>query len=337
MVALGTSLTWGDGLKEEATFRYEVAEWLTEMTGRPVQLTTFAHSAAYLGEPPQGVIVAPNPAPTVGAINWNIPSVDDQIACAASQYALSSANLVILDGCINEINAYLIVAPWEKAADLKSDVKKYCGSTMESTLLKIKASFPVATVVVVGYYPLISSQSSVFGLKGSQRLEKHLEKTYKRKYPNFAQPRTSKSRSEQNSDMITNSELFYDQSKQSITDAVIAVGGGGKGRFFFAGLPEVQVGGTLTVDPQFAYGAPQTHQWMLPVRFLWWVFYKDDDYWHRYKLCGEYVAAGLERVECEMNAGFHPNVQGADIYAKSIEAVISPDVIKGWSSNGSNP
>jgi hypothetical protein len=328
VVALGTSLTWGDGVKQPDTFRYKVADWITQQTGRPVQLTTFAHSAAILADPPPGVAVGPNPAPTIGDINSAVPSVDDQIACATDQYSLASASLVILDGCINEVNAYLIVAPWESTSELRANTRKYCGGVMQTTLGKIKASFPNATVIVVGYYPLVSSKSSVFGFSSSRRLRSHLEKTYRVTHPNFAVPRTSLSRAKQDNIMVDNSEVFYQESKQGLKGAVDATNGNGPPRFLFAGLAEKP--GTTTIDPDFAYGAPHTHEWLLPFRFLWWVFNPDDKYRYRYPLCERYVPAALERLECEMNAGFHPNRIGSDAYAQGIESAIPAVTLSGW-------
>jgi hypothetical protein len=45
MIAFGTSLMWDKGLKDPHSFRYLVAEWVVEKTGRPAALTTFAHSS----------------------------------------------------------------------------------------------------------------------------------------------------------------------------------------------------------------------------------------------------------------------------------------------------
>lgn len=80
VIAFGTSLMWGNGLKERDTFRYLVADWLATNTSRAVLLTTYAHSAAVLkdaGDEPM------NPAPTIGDLNNAVPSVDQQIECAA--------------------------------------------------------------------------------------------------------------------------------------------------------------------------------------------------------------------------------------------------------------
>jgi hypothetical protein len=79
------------------------------------------------------------------------------------------------------------------------------------------------------------------------------------------QPRT---RQEERNMMVANSEGFYQQSKSALKRAVNNVNDENEPRVFFATLPEVSNGiGLPTVDPLFAYGAPQKHEWMIPVRF----------------------------------------------------------------------
>jgi hypothetical protein len=94
------------------------------------------------------------------------------------------------------------------------------------------------------------------------------------------------------------------------------------------------------MDPLFAYGAPLRHQWMISFRFLHFsAFYKDEKYWFRQPLCEKYVPADdipgvINRLVCQTNPAFHPDVEGAEVYAKSIEAVIPVSVVpledEGW-------
>jgi hypothetical protein len=331
VVALGTSLTWGDGLRQTETYRYLVADWLAAQTARPVQLTTFAHSMAILGDPPQGISVPPNPAPQIGDINSYVPNLDDQITCATTKYALSNADLVILDGCINEVDAVLIVAPWEPTTTLKENTETYCRTGMQATLDKVKASFPSAIVVLVGYYPLITPKSSVFGFGGSHRLASYAKKEYRMQHSDFKVPSdTHFSRKAEHNIMIENSRVFYQTSKQDFIDDIKTENGSRAGRFFFAKLPEMQIGNESTVDPDWAYGAPKTHLWMLPLNIFGLVFYKDDKYWFRYHLCEKYIVNLGDPFVCESNAGFHPKPVGAATYAQSIESVIPSASIKTW-------
>jgi hypothetical protein len=102
-------------------------------------------------------------------------------------------------------------------------------------------------------------------------------------------------------------------------------------------MPEpAMVNGQPTMDQRFAYGAPLGHQWMISFRFLhFWAFYKDEKYWFRQPLCDKYVPADdipglIDRTVCQTNPAFHPNAEGAEVYARSIEAVIPGSAVSKW-------
>jgi hypothetical protein len=331
VVAFGSSITWGDGLHPEHTFRYSVADWLAKTTGHPVQLWTFAHSAAYLAAVPnQGMI---SPDPLNGALNGNYPSVDKQIDCAVgNQHSLGSADLVLMDGCINEVNPFAIAAPWTTRDQIETDTDKYCGEPMKTVLGKILTNFNSATVVVVGYYPIVSSKSSAFGFGGTRRLAKYAEKAAPAETKRLARPANAPhlSRAAERNSMSDNSEAFYQHSKKAITAAVDYVNSSHPGRAFYAGLPEIQVGYVQTIDPTFAYGAPNTHEWKLPVAFLWWVINPDEEFKRRNVACQADYPLGIERLVCQSNAGFHPKVIGENAYTSSIESVIPASVVAAW-------
>jgi hypothetical protein len=71
VVTFGTSVTWGDELHEEHTFRYGVSDWLARTTGRTVNLWTFAHSASYLKTVANQGDSSPDPGN--GALKGNNP------------------------------------------------------------------------------------------------------------------------------------------------------------------------------------------------------------------------------------------------------------------------
>jgi hypothetical protein len=331
---------WGDGLKPGETFRSQVAFWVSSQTGRPVQVETFAHSAAHLitgslqSNPETDISAILHAPPDIGDINTPLPSVDQQIDCAAGIKGLSNSDLILVEGCINDVGAESIVYPWTNTEQLIKATDENCGPNMQHELEKISQLFPHAIVVVVGYYPLVSSRSSIFGFSSTRRLAKHATKVHTGRHPEAAkQPRPSHSRRQEHDIMVDNSEQFYQHSKTAINDAIKAVNKtAGQTRFFFANLPEVPTRkGTFTVDPLFAYGAPDKHEWMLPFRFLFfWAFYKDAEYWHRQSLCKKYVHSAVERLVCDSNPAFHPNLPGAKTYAKSIKAAIPAAVLASW-------
>lgn len=185
VIAFGTSLTWGDGLKEESTYRYLVASYVAQQTKRTVAMWTFAHSAAYLTDASDAGTLALSAAPSKGDLNGSIPAVepvsgqadDGQADCALKRKdSLQDADLILLDGCINEVNAVSIVAPWTKQIEAKT--QKYCQS-MQPVLGKLVASFPKATIMVVNYYPIVSNSSTILGYHQTHRLAKYSAKVLK--------------------------------------------------------------------------------------------------------------------------------------------------------------
>lgn len=334
VVAFGSSVTWGDGLHFEHTFRYGVSDWLAKLTGKPVELWTFAHSSAYLAPVPgQGTY---SPDPSNGALNGNYPAVTQQADCAAGPHALGNADLVLLDGCINEVNAVAIVAPWTPLTQIKSDTEKYCGAPMQTALKQIAGQFPSAVVVVVGYWPIISPKSTVFGPGGTNQVASWAEKAAQSRTTGVPKPPSGTaavrgmSREAKRNAMAENSEAFYQISKAAIQKAVKVVSASYPSRIFFAGLPEISYGNTQTVDPDYAYGAPKTHEWYLPVPFLWWVIHPDEEYRRRNIACLADYPFGADRLVCQSNAGFHPNVAGEQEYIKAIEAAIPQPSITRW-------
>ena len=338
VLAFGTSVMWGDGLKPADTFRYLVADWVTAQAGRPVQLTTFAHSAALLLLPIPGSSITPNPAPSIGDLNNALPSVDDQIECAANDEGFRRAELVLIEGCINEVGAESIVYPWTSTGKLRDSTNLHCGDPFFTELRKIRQYFPKATVVVIGYYPLVSAKSSTFGFSGTRRLASHAKKVYGKNHAvSVQQHQKRRPRKEEHEVLVENSEAFYQNSKKSLITAVSRANASGDTAIFFAQMPEPAiVNGQPTMDPLFAYGAPLRHEWMISFRFLhFWALYKDEKYWFRQPLCEKYVSAddlpgAIDRLVCQTNPAFHPNVEGAKVYAKSVESVIPISTISEW-------
>ena len=133
VIAFGTSLTRGYGLKEESTYRYLVASYVEKNTERTISTRTFAHSAAYLTDASDAGTLALSAAPSKGDLNGTIPAVEPasgqadegQADCALKRKdSLQNADLILLDGCINEVNAVLIVAPWTKPEDISKPIPK---------------------------------------------------------------------------------------------------------------------------------------------------------------------------------------------------------------------
>jgi hypothetical protein len=112
IVTLGDSVVWGDGNLERNKFSVKLARDLANATGRATTVVEYAHSGARL-------VSADDPAslvPTDGSVyqmdlNSQRPTTAEQADCAASRD--SDAEVVLLDGCINEVGATKIALPSE--------------------------------------------------------------------------------------------------------------------------------------------------------------------------------------------------------------------------------
>lgn len=78
-----------------------------------------------------------------------------------------------MEGCINDVGAESIVYPWTQSADLHNSTLANCGRRFYDELEKAHRYFPSAVIVVVGYFRIVSENSSAFGLTGTRRLASH--------------------------------------------------------------------------------------------------------------------------------------------------------------------
>jgi hypothetical protein len=86
-------------------------------------------------------------------------------------------------------------------------------------------------------------------------------------------------------------------------------------RFFLAAVDN---------KPEFGYGAPKTHEWRLPVHFLFWTIHPDGMYEERARLCKKHYGNDpVAEEECRVNAMAHPNVPGAEAYADKINYMLN--------------
>src|SRR4030095_1169129 len=155
MLVLGDSITWGQGLKKDHKAWYQVKLWLEKQTGRPVVERVEAHSGAVIDGGPTREIKIPNDA----EVNLGFPSIYDEVDNALRSYSdASSVELVLVNGCGNDVGTENFLNA-ENAEELNRMTEQKCRPLMESLLRKITTSFPVAQVIVVGYYPFFSENT----------------------------------------------------------------------------------------------------------------------------------------------------------------------------------
>ena len=158
LLVLGDSIAWGQGLREEHKAWYLVKTWLENNSGRPVRQRVEAHSGAVIGSVGDS---AGNPVPALdGEVNRGLPSVNDQIDNALRSYTdPAKVDLVIVDGCINDLDARRLLNAVNTPEGIREAAQQKCGPPMEALLSRIAGKFPSAHVIVTGYYPILSERT----------------------------------------------------------------------------------------------------------------------------------------------------------------------------------
>jgi len=336
IVTFGDSAMWGNGDKPEHKIAYLVGQSVANETQRTVLVDAFAHSAARLKrvDPDKGQLLPLDPVTNqpLSDLDAERPTTVEQADCAAVND--SDAEIVLLDGCINEVGATNIALPIfpflnnTSPAQIQERVYADCGEPMKVALNHVKKSFPHATIVVLNYWLVVSSKSSPVGVKNAVKQQMKLEKT---EGGRELTPESVESRKQKWWD---NSERFLNTSQACFIWAIACANGSIQGAL--CELPEATDDPThpqecpsapaaptgsarvflATVPgddrPEYAYGGKEKHIWSVPFHFLFWSR-EDEMYGPRVKLCKQFALPG--DTDCKVNPTAHPNVKGASFYA----------------------
>ena len=326
MLVLGDSITWGQGLKDEHKAWHQVKSWLKKTTGRDVRERVEAHSGAVIGS--EEATPAKSSASIDGEINRAWPSVNNQVDAALKSYTdPAQVDLVLVDGCINDVDARRLLNAFNTPDDIQQAAEAKCGALVESLLQRIAASFPNAHVIVTGYFPIVSEETS------NDFLMKAL---VKRLYtPAAAAPRLNSK--ERRARLIAISKEWYQASSHWLEVAAIKVDAqqaakGSRRRVLFA---------PVTFLPEHSFRARDARLWGFDASFLRKVLIvltlgkvglrtNDDRRNQRDVSCKEVFKAPLGETKdqkrfresrlalCRVAAIGHPNREGAAMYAEAI-------------------
>jgi hypothetical protein len=359
MLAFGDSAMWGNGLKPNFKYVSMVAQYVSDQTGREVKFVTYAHSGATLAKEDDGCYepIRDTDKRPPGDLNAALPTVLKQEATAARDHP--GAELVLLDGCINDVDAVRVAWPFPFSRLTPKEVThlthERCADDMRKLLENTKGHFKLATVIVSDYWLIISDKSRWYGLvmqkggrlksftpeeqalykepKGLLDTEFEIEQKFHEdatKPSDRSDPRALFQR------WSANSYAFLNTSEQCFDWAVASVDGKNPG----ANDPHatqcpktsrvdpqrvtdtVQTFlATVSTDPDFSYGAGDRKRvWSVPD-----VGPEDQMYDERRKLCeshyDEVKFLGQLSI-CYVNPTAHPNVPGADAYRESISDIL---------------
>jgi hypothetical protein len=170
MLVVGDSFIWGQGLREEDKFYYLVKEWLQReifQNTRRVNLKVKAHSGAkiYLQESQLEKMRKAGEDPEkfhYPEADISFPSITFQVDAARREYENpESVKLVMMSGGITDLVVGNTVNPFLRESKMREIIHKYSHAAMTNLLEKISNNFPQAYIVVVGYFPIVSTRSDV--------------------------------------------------------------------------------------------------------------------------------------------------------------------------------
>ena len=334
MLVLGDSIMWGQGLRNEDKFWWRVKNWLQDKTGREVKEKIEAHSGALIATSPD---LEPLFASRDGEVNLITPTINDQIDDAKNYYGdTSKVDLVLVDGCINDVDVRNLLDASTSLTALDQKIKDNCGQRMQPLLQRITTEFPNAHVVVTSYYRIISSKSA------NNSFTRLLVKKLTTQTPESRKLTDREMRDK----LIAISKLWYESSTKSLKEAVAATNAeleknSSRQRVLFA---------EIDFSPEHAFSAPDTLLWnfkfgstnlsglrkAIVVLTFGTAAYKPDDEVRetRTKSCKETyrrprngkaeTKAEKERREvselaCRYASLGHPNKMGALIYTEAIK------------------
>ncbi len=327
VVVLGDSVAWGQGLAEGHKFSNLVARALEAELGTPVRVVVTAHSGANV-RPPVGWSLGDEERLTPGEMPNTYPTIQRQIDLAAARFAPNApVDLVLVDGCINDLGVMTILNPTHSANKIQSDTSTVCGLPVVQLLQGVGTRFPSARIVMTGYFPMVSNASDLTAVgallatvgvaagAGSAALGiPVLNPTTGAIVGVGITEATHKL-------AAMNAQAFHVTSTRTLAQSARTANLSLGGRVSFACTP---------FSPANAYAAPQTWLWLAPTGGTT----NDEVTLSRHQDCArdDYLAlAGApigsmapSRLNCMAASIGHPNLLGAKAYANAIQKEINP-------------
>ncbi len=343
MLVLGDSIMWGQGLADDRKFYYFIEKWLGQQTQRKIANRVEAHSGATIVIPDN---IEKYPRDRVQAYNQEInistPTVDQQVRNSRRYYIErgidpGEVELILINGGLNDLSIAKLLNPLTKETWINSEARNVIARNMLKLLEDTCAAFPKARVMVVGYYPLVSSDTNpddlcrlmrdVLGLTLFGKFIKWLLKllVIKGKWENVCSTEKVQTKlrelvtelSCQSDAWCRESDLFTQAAVDSVNKTHPLQGSGGA-----AGLRAAFVKAPFTT--QNAYGASNTFLWrLLPGTGIDQLLKTDDQLFgvrREYCDCPVVKLAFVHNQACRVAGTGHPNLLGAKAYGDAIQA-----------------
>jgi len=290
MAVLGDSVMWGLGLREEEKASTRVQNWLSQGQGRRVHRRVYAHN---------GATVYPTNQPfslVSGEVILSDPAILRQAQCVDNP---EKVQLILVDGCANDVNPANVLNPTVDGGWLRTRINEICRLAVQELLEKIVMRFPKAYVVLTGYYPIMSGETSFF--EGARLLQEFglgevSFVAFGALLPGMAQRST----------------IWADSMDQVLADVATVVNGRTKTEQYSNGRIAFAPAGFTQAN---AIGAWQSFLWSVPS--LAFPGSVDDMYEPRSRDCLQHFTRFDDQTVCIKSAAGHPNPKGAATYAQA--------------------
>jgi len=322
IVAVGDSVMWGQGLADNSKFVTQVRQRLQGALGKNVRLFLFARSGAEFGEKPYPAQFPLNDenqavqelAASYGEIPRTLPSILHQaLTVAPGQVAPDDVDLVLMDGCINDVGLMKILDPTMSEAAISARTQHLCGpDTMNERLARVHGTFRNAKILLTGYFPIVSNQSDMTAVVA---LMTNLGALSAAAAPLLGLPvdpvtgaivGLAASQALRQS-AISHSTVFFTTSSSALMTAAVGSNQALSGnRIRFVPIP---------FAPQNAYAAPDTWLWLVPTPGVPISNAEDEVFQQRLRACQSVPNMPATCIPASMG---HPNVKGAQAYADAI-------------------
>ena len=337
MAVIGDSIAWGNGLNKTNKYPYLLADWLEAQLNRPVDVMVYAHSgAAISGSGESCKTIDQN-------LNSGCPTLMDQARNIKNK---DDVDLILVSGGINDVGIGNILdanTPAETINSLSESIREPMTNLLIYLLEETNAK-----IIVTGYYPIITEDSTVKiqdrAVAGALALtsKKTISQSENVLISAISDPTAAKVEAAwylldgsynnainlltQDAKLRTNSDTFYTGSSDSLKKAVQEADKG-QNRIKF-------------IDPLFerknSYRASNSFLWELNSDLKT----NDFQYQERAELVEKTYALDLnpldldliKQAENKINPIAHPNRKGAAKYADAIKAAIQPKGLE-WLQN----
>lgn len=309
LAALGDSAMWGNGLRESDKFSTLVARQIEQETGQKVIRLVYAVSGAQIVPTEDAGICT---EPCFGEVPTGVTPITVQ---AHMMQHPELMDLILLDGCGNDVGIPAIISPLTDLADLEQTTRDFCETEMIGLLEEVRTLAPQAHIVVTGYFPFVSTESIesgaaelaiVLGVSGEELDE-------------VSDPLVA---------MATNSAVFHTVSSESLAVAVATANemAGGEPMIAYADPGYGPENAVFASDP-WLWQMTTNPELLALFDFDLRLFPEDPLLDARMATCREPDVAP-ELISCIYGSVAHPNPAGARAYAEAIiEALRTLDVL----------